>query len=125
MRIAHTFDIAMGFCLGRSSPDPLSGSVRAGTVTTWLVATAAAVAWGVAARAAQYFARQSFWWDEISVLRNVVHKGAWSCFYGGLDQHQAAPPLFLLLEHAVARILGPGELSERMVPVGLGVGGLL
>ena len=90
----------------------------------WTAATAAAVAWGVIVRSAQYFSRQSFWWDEISLLHNIVHKDTWGYFHGGLDEHQAAPPLFLTVQHALARLLGPGELSQRVVPMLLGISAL-
>ena len=76
----------------------------------------ALIAAGIACRLLQYFYDRSFWVDEASLVLNIRGKTA-AQLLGPLDFHQAAPPLFLLAEHAIFRLLGGSELSLRLLPI--------
>jgi hypothetical protein len=99
---------------------PLEGRVT--RRTRWLVA--GALAFGVAARLAQYAARTSIWHDEAFVALNVAGK-SWAELLGPLDWGEAAPPGFLAVEKAVVALLGSSEYALRLVPLAGGVVGLL
>ncbi|MDB5297390.1 MAG: hypothetical protein JWO31_3373 [Phycisphaerales bacterium] len=79
---------------------------------------------GVVARVAQYLSRRSFWEDESFLVLNLRDKTA-SELMGRLAHHQAAPPLFLLVERAAAWAWGASELGLRLLPLAAGLASLL
>ena len=74
------------------------------------------VALGLGCRIIQYGWNLSFWGDEASIVLNVRGKTA-AQLLGPLDFQQAAPPLFLLAERGLFRLLGGSELSMRLLPI--------
>lgn len=79
---------------------------------------------GAGLRLWQYFANSSLWMDEAALARNIVERSTASLLQP-LDYAQAAPPGFLLVEKAIAAILGPSELALRLFPLVCGLGALL
>jgi hypothetical protein len=71
---------------------------------------------GIMCRVVQYLWNSSFWVDEASLVLNIRTKTA-AQLLGPLDYHQAAPPLFLLIERGICRLLGPSEWSLRLIPM--------
>ncbi len=70
---------------------------------------------GLALRGYHYLRGASVWQDEAGVLVNVLSK-SWGGLLGRLSLCQAAPPLFLWLEKAVALTLGDGAYAFRFPP---------
>lgn len=68
----------------------------------------------------QYAADRSFWHDEASLVLNIRGKTAGQLLQK-LDYEQAAPPLFLLAERGVYRLLGGSEFSLRALPFACGI----
>jgi len=93
----------------RSEP---SSSVR-----PWLAVTCIAIAFGAAFRLAQFFSRQSFRGDEVSLLMNIVGKPTRELFRAHLEHGQAAPPVFLAVQRWLALYVGTDELTQRLVPL--------
>ena len=89
-------------------------------ITTWGV-----VALGVALRCIGYFRRDILWLDEAATARNVVERSLSDLLFLPLDYGQAAPKGFLLLEWLSMRLLGPNELSFRLVPFLGGIASVL
>ena len=79
---------------------------------------------GIVCRIVQYLWDRSFWVDEASLVLNIRGKTAWQLL-GRLDFHQAAPPLFLLAERGIFRVLGGSELSLRLFPLLAGCGSVV
>ncbi|HET6247936.1 MAG TPA: hypothetical protein VFE47_09595 [Tepidisphaeraceae bacterium] len=88
------------------------------------MAMSVAIAIGIICRIAQYVANLSFWTDEASLVLNIRGKTA-AELLGPLDYLQAAPPLFLLAERGLFRMLGGSEMALRLVPLLLGTAALL
>lgn len=88
------------------------------------MATAAVVASGAAFLIIQYLWRQSYWGDEVAILGNIRRDGFGQMFAGGLSHSQAAPPLFMAVEKVMWMAFGPGEYSERLLPVLMGIGAM-
>jgi hypothetical protein len=80
---------------------------------------------GVALRAWQYLGRDSFYMDEIAVLRNVVERGPLALVWTPLAYDQTAPTGFLLAEKAIVGAFGLGELSARLWPFASSVAALV
>ncbi|GIW82265.1 MAG: hypothetical protein KatS3mg105_4072 [Gemmatales bacterium] len=79
---------------------------------------------GAGLRCFHYFADPSVWHDEAALILNVIDKG-WLDLLGPLYFAEAAPPLFLWLEHAVYLVLGDGTYMLRLLPFLASVGSLL
>src|SRR6185312_1305795 len=78
---------------------------------------ALALVWaGIVCRVVQYFWDRSFWVDEASLVLNIRTKTA-AQLLGPLSYHQAAPPVFLLIERALFHLTGGSELSLRLFPL--------
>ncbi|MGH9442816.1 MAG: glycosyltransferase family 39 protein, partial [Thermoanaerobaculia bacterium] len=77
----------------------------------------AVLAFGAALRLIQYFGRPSFWIDELALARNIQSFPLARLIRGPLAFQQSAPPGFLALEKIMARFLGAGELSLRVLPL--------
>jgi hypothetical protein len=79
------------------------------------------VAVGAALRIFQYASDTSFWFDELSLVRNLVHRSAAQLATEPLRYDQVAPVGFLLAEKGISRLLGESDLAFRalLLPVGL------
>lgn len=93
--------------------EPMAGGAGLPT-SRWMVP--GLVLAGIICRIVQYLWDRSFWVDEASLVLNIRHKTA-AELLGKLDYHQAAPPLFLLAERGMYRLLGGSELSLRLLPL--------
>lgn len=89
----------------------------------WAALLIVAVLLGAVCRMRQYLARTSYWNDEAFIVLNIVdHPHSW--MLGPLDYNQAAPPAFLWIEQAAARLLGTSEYSLRLFPLLSGLAAL-
>ena len=81
----------------------------------------ALVAIGAALRIFQYASDTSLWYDELSIVRNLVHRSAASLATEPLRYDQVAPVGFILAEKGISRVLGESDLAFRflLLPVGL------
>lgn len=70
---------------------------------------------GLALRVWHFLRVPSVWHDEAALLVNVLGKN-FAELLGPLTYAEAAPPLFLWIEHAVALVLGDGVTGLRLVP---------
>src|SRR5262245_60579141 len=77
--------------------------------------TALLLVLGLALRSSHYLRDPSVWHDEAALVVNVLHKG-YRELLGPLTYSEAAPPLFLWAERAVAGILGDSTYALRLVP---------
>ena len=75
---------------------------------------------GIVLRLRQYLFDRSLWLDECLIALNIIRRSP-AQFLTPLDNHQAAPLGFLLLEKAVVRYLGTGEMALRLLPFICGV----
>jgi hypothetical protein len=90
-------------------------------VRPWL---GAAVALAMALRGYHYFSDPPVWHDEAALIINVLDK-SYGEQLGPLYYSEAAPPLFLWAEKAVASCLGDGTYALRLLPFLATVAGLL
>lgn len=74
---------------------------------------------GVVCRVVQYLWCRSYWHDE-AFLVFTISEGTFSDAFGPLRMFQSTPPLFLMLQMIVRRMLGDGEYALRLVPLFLG-----
>jgi len=81
------------------------------TRASWLIWAAVTV--GLLLRGYHYGRGPAVWHDEAALLMNVIRLPVADSF-GPLLQDEASPPLFLLLEKAVAAVLGDGEYALRL-----------
>jgi hypothetical protein len=79
---------------------------------------------GAGLRVQRYLLRAPFWRDEAFIVLDV-RDSSWRESIGPLRYDQAAPPGFMLLEHAMAGIFGAGELSLRAVALVSGVAAMV
>jgi hypothetical protein len=81
----------------------------------------ALVALGAALRIYQYASDTSLWFDELSIVRNPVHRSATRLLIEPLGYDQVAPVGFMVAEKAISRVLGESDLALRflLLPVGL------
>ena len=79
------------------------------------------VALGAALRIFQYASDTSFWFDELSLVRNLVHRSAAQLATEPLRYDQVAPVGFLVAEKGISRVLGESDLAFRflLLPIGL------
>jgi hypothetical protein len=77
----------------------------------WLIWAAAGL--GLLLRGYHYARGPAVWHDEAALLVNVIHLPVADSL-GPLLHDEASPPLFLLLEKAVAAVLGDGKYSLRL-----------
>jgi hypothetical protein len=74
------------------------------------------VALALAVRVYHYLRNPPVWCDELWLLRNIVGK-TFAELLGPLGDMQAAPPLFLWVEHVVWLLFGPGIYALRLLPL--------
>lgn len=79
---------------------------------------------GAAWRLLRYGLRFPLWGDEASIVLNVMDSPNWA---GALrpGREQVSPFLFLWAEKASLAVLGPSEMSLRLVPLAAGLLGLV
>jgi hypothetical protein len=77
----------------------------------WLI-----VGLGLTLRCYHYLLDPVVWHDEAALINNVLLKD-YADFLGAIYYAEACPPLFLVLEKAMAGILGDGTLALRLVPM--------
>jgi hypothetical protein len=70
------------------------------------------VALGIAVRLSHVLRGPALWHDEAALVLNVLYLDFAECF-GKLLHHEAAPPLFLVLERLTLLVLGDSELALR------------
>jgi hypothetical protein len=75
---------------------------------------------GIVLRLRQYLFDRSLWLDECLLALNIIRRSTMQ-FLKPLDNGQAAPFGFLLLEKTAVRSLGTGEMALRLVPFLCGV----
>lgn len=71
---------------------------------------------GILLRCWQYFADDSYFMDEIAVLRNLMDRPWRELLTQPLAYGQMAPPGFLIVEKLLLSTLGPTEYSLRLFP---------
>ncbi len=86
-------------------------------------AVAILLALGGVWRLIRYAVRFPFWGDEAFVGLNLLNKG-FRALTGPLEWNQVAPLLFLWSEKAAQLLLGPTELSLRLLPLLAGLAAL-
>ena len=62
-----------------------------------------------ALRIFQYASDTSLWFDEVSIVRNLVHRSETRLLLAPLDYDQVAPVGFMVAEKAISRVLGESE----------------
>ncbi|HTO86061.1 MAG TPA: hypothetical protein VMR54_00840, partial [Thermoanaerobaculia bacterium] len=79
------------------------------------------VAVGAALRIFQYVSDTSLWFDELSIVRNLVHRSPMRLLMEPLGDFQVAPVGFMVVEKVVSRVLGESDLAFRflLLPVAL------
>ncbi|MGF1537804.1 MAG: hypothetical protein ACFB4J_15175, partial [Elainellaceae cyanobacterium] len=83
----------------------------------------ALIAVGVVLRLVQYGAGRSLWGDEAKLALNLVNR-TYPELFQVLDYDQVAPVGFLLVEKAIAQVLGTSEAALRLLPLLAGIGTL-
>jgi hypothetical protein len=81
------------------------------------------LALGLILRLVQYLLDRSLWLDEAQLALNITHR-SFAGLLKPLDYHQGAPVGFLLLEKAVAYLLGRSEYALRLLPLIAGIASL-
>ena len=71
---------------------------------------------GVALRIVQYASDTSFWFDEFSVARNIVHRSAEQLAFQPLGYNQVAPVGFMLTEKLINETKATSDLALRLFP---------
>ncbi len=76
---------------------------------------------GAALRIFQYASDTSLWFDELSIVRNLVHRSETRLLMEPLGDDQVAPVGFMVAEKVMSRVLGESDLAFRflLLPVGL------
>jgi hypothetical protein len=87
---------------------PVTRVFRSPAVWIW-----ALVALGVALRVSHVLRDPPLWHDEAALVLNAVYLDVSQCF-GKLLHHEAAPPLFLVLERITMLAIGDSELELRL-----------
>jgi hypothetical protein len=104
--------------------EPERQQTESPTVAATSRALVAIVAFGLGLRIYHYLRNPGVWMDELFLLRNIVGK-SYSELLGPLVCDQAAPPLFLWLEHTVWFVLGDSTFALRLIPLLASCGALL
>jgi hypothetical protein len=86
--------------------------------------TTSVVLAAISLRILLYLRNPSVWHDEAALLVNITGK-SFSTLLGPLDFAEAAPPLFMWLERAIALGIGPGTLAVRFPALVAGCAALL
>jgi hypothetical protein len=79
---------------------------------------------GVALRVIPWARNPPVWQDEAALVLNVIHLD-FADYFGPLIHHQAAPPLFLVMERVALLALGDSEAALRLPVLLLGCVSLL
>ncbi|MGA3066596.1 MAG: glycosyltransferase family 39 protein [Tepidisphaeraceae bacterium] len=79
---------------------------------------------GIAVRVRVYLGNRSLERDEAALAYNIIHRGFFGLFKQ-LDNDQAAPVGFLLVQKMVVCLLGPGEHALRLFPLLASIAGLV
>ena len=81
----------------------------------------ALIALGAALRIFQYASDTSLWFDELSIVRNLVNRSAAQLVTEPLRYKQVAPIGFMAAEKGISRVLGESDLAFRflLLPVAL------
>ena len=82
----------------------------------WSYLGYALIVFGALARIRLYFDNRSLWFDEASVVLNIVNR-SYGDLVGSLDFNQAAPPLFLWIEKFAIQVFGNNEYALRLFPL--------
>ena len=98
-----------------------TGQDRSRTINTLLLVI---LALGLAVRILQYSVNRSLWLDEAKLALNILSHG-YAQLAGPLDDNQAAPYLFLVVEKGATALFGPSELALRLFPLLCGLSALL
>lgn len=106
---------------GRTVLDGLRGPWPGRVVLglTWVVVAAGAVL-----RIRQWAYGRSLWLDELMLLR-AMRQQTLGELLEPLNYAQSAPPGWLATQHVLIGVLGSGELAVRLLPLLLGVGGVV
>jgi len=80
---------------------------------------------GAILRLARWIHWRALWLDEIYLANSLRNRSLHDLLFKPLDDWQAAPPGFLLLVHAVARLFGTGERPLRLVSLAFGLASLV
>ncbi len=83
------------------------------------------VAIGALLRVYQFACDRSLWFDELSLVKNLVHRSAAQLATEPLGYKQVAPVGFLLAEKAISRVLGESDLALRFLLLPVGLAGLV
>jgi hypothetical protein len=78
----------------------------------WLIPLLVVV--GLGLRSYHYGRDRAVWQDEAGLLLTVTARDYADLFFGRLDYHQAAPPLYLWTLKTVAGVLGDGSYALRL-----------
>ncbi len=97
--------------VGRTIPAPQPKRVRITTATGLVLL----VGLGLILRIYHFLCMPSVWHDEAALLVNVLRLD-FRQMLGPLLIHEAAPPLFLMIERAVMLVFGDSIVALRMVP---------
>jgi hypothetical protein len=92
------------------------------SATSWLIG--AFLVLGAVLRIARWVHFRSLWLDEIYLASNIVNRSLHDLLFRPLDNWQAAPAGFLLLEHFALHLFGPDERSLRLIPLLFGLASL-
>lgn len=85
----------------------------------------ALVAVGAALRIFQYASDTSLWFDELSIVRNLVNRSSAQLLLEPLRYDQVAPVGFILTEKGISRVLGTSDLAFRFFPLVAGLAALV
>lgn len=101
-------------------PERLTRAAQTGLLVSanqaaWIIMTVGAVL-----RVARYWANRSLWLDEVLLSTNILNR-SFAGLLRPLDQDQAAPVGFLLLQKLAVTLLGTSEYALRIVPLLAGV----
>ncbi|NOT29288.1 MAG: hypothetical protein HOP15_02435 [Planctomycetes bacterium] len=92
-------------------------------LATGRIALGGVLAGGIGLRLLELLRNRSLRWDEASLALNILHL-PFARLFGPLEHDQVAPPLFLVVEKALAEALGSQELVLRVLPFLLGIAAL-
>jgi len=116
-----------GVMKGSSSPPSPDKEVLARSpskiVVSFLASPITLIGFGILLRTVQYAANPSLWADESALALNIIQR-TYADLLQPLDDGQAAPVGFLLLEKFVSLRLGIGEHALRLIPFLSGIASL-